>query len=93
MKTVLLIYYNQNLSSFYYRQIDPIDLLIEDKFLGYKNSYGHEIISILLFFNNTTIPIKNYNDYYYTFKSIKVHKSLKNDLIDRGISLLNRLKK
>ena len=93
MTTVLLIYYNQNLSNFYYRQIDPIELLVEDKFLGYKNSYGHEIISILLFIDDTTTSIKNYNDYYYKQKPKNDNKSLRNVLIDRGINLLNKFKK
>lgn len=94
MKTVLLIYYNPNHDNFYYRFCHRIDLYIKDYSVGYKNSYNHEIIGILLFDDNKTIGIKNHNSLsvYYNRKNKNSKRSLKNDLIDKAISLLNKLK-
>lgn len=92
MKTILLIYYNQNHNNFHYRFCYSIDLLISNYYVGYKNSYGHEIISILLITNGKTFPIKNYDDYLRLNKKER-ENNRKNDLIDKIISLLNKLKK
>lgn len=91
MKTILLIWYNHNHNNFYYRFCYCIDLNINDYYVGYKNAYGHEIISILLFDEDKTIYIKNFKDClkYYKPKKIK----FKYVLIDKLISLLNKLKR
>lgn len=91
MKTILLIWYNQNHNTFNHRFCLGIDLLVYGYSVGYKNSYGHEIISILLIDDKKCIDIKDYKDYsnYYNRK----RKKSKEDLIDKTIRLLNRLKK
>lgn len=92
MKTILLIYYNQNHDNFHYRFCYSIDLAINGYHVGYKNSYGHEIVSILCIKNGKTIPIRNFDDYLRLDKKGR-ENSRKNDLIDKLIRLLNRLKK
>lgn len=94
MKTILLIYYNPNIDNFYFRFCSRLDLYIKDYFVGYKNSYNHEITGILLFDDNKTISLKNHGSLidYYNKKNKISKKKIKNVLIDKAISLLNKLK-
>ncbi len=93
MKTILLIYYNPNRDNFYFRWCQPIELSIYNFYVGFKNSYGHEIIGILLFYNHKTIPLKSYYSYIDFYYNNKKKANLKNVLIDKTIYLLNKLKK
>lgn len=95
MKIILLIYYNPNRKTFYYRTIDcGIELLLKDYYVGKKNAYKHELIQILLLDNGKQIDIKDFEEYsvYYNQKNNNSKNKIKNDLIDKIISLLNRLK-
>lgn len=93
MKTILLIYYNPNRDNFYFKWCKPVDLSIFNFYVGFKNSYGHEIVGILLFCNNKTISIKNYYSYIKIYYNNKKQEKLKYVLIDKLIHLLNKLKK
>lgn len=96
MKIILLIYYNHNHNNFYCRYLNSgIDLYVKDYHVGYKNSYEHEIISIILFDDDKCISISNHSEYldYYKRKEKKGNRNIKNDLIDKTICLLNKFKK
>lgn len=78
---MILIWFNPKLEIFYTKYYKHY---METKFyLGYKNSYDHEVVQIFIFDeNNKLYSVVDYLDYYTRFRSQQKKKRLLNRFID-----------
>lgn len=71
---MILIWFNNNTGQFYTKFYK--NYILCDYYVGYKNSYGHEVIQILIISNNKFYNVYNYNDYIkktsYSYKKNKL---------------------
>lgn len=81
---MLLVYYNENYHVFYlvYRQFYDYS-----KFVGFQNSYGHEVVQILCFHKN---EIYNIQDQFEYHRLLSNRKKQKNTIRKRIIRFLNK---
>ena len=83
---MLLIYYNYNYNFFYVIYKKFYDY---EKYVGFKNSYNHEIVQILIFHKNELYNISNSTDYHDVLYLERRKK--RNTIRKRIISFLNKL--
>lgn len=68
---MILIWFNYNDCNIYHRYVRTNYFKY---YVGYKNSYGHEIIQIFLFENGKYYNIKSYDDYYFNLLKSRYKK-------------------
>ena len=79
---MILIWFNYKDCNIYHKYVRTN---LFKYYVGYKNSYGHEIIQIFLLENGKYYNIKSYDDYYYN--------KLKESHIRYSFSLISFIKK
>lgn len=84
---MLLVYYNDNYHVFYTVYKEFYDY---DKYVGYKNSYNHEIVQILIFFKNELYSIQDYSEYHNLLHPVEKRRKKRNTLKRRIIRFLNK---
>lgn len=85
---MLLVYYNDNYHVFYtvYRKFYDYE-----KYVGYKNSYDHEIVQILVIHKNELHNIQDYLEYHNLLHPVEERRKKRNTLKKRIIRFLNKI--
>lgn len=85
---MLIIWFNPHLGIHYFKKYNFYSH--SKLYLGFKNSYNHEIVQILMISNySTLLNVKDYNDYYY--KKSDVSPKFKNVIKSKLIDFINKL--
>lgn len=67
---MILTWFNNNNGTYYTRFYKTY--ILNEYFVGYINSYNHEVIQILILNNNNIYNVKDYYD--YSLKSRRINK-------------------
>lgn len=70
---MILVWFN-NITGTYYTRFYK-RFILNDYYVGYKNSYGHEVIQIFILCDNKTYNVKDYYD--YSLQSQRINKKKK----------------
>ena len=85
---MLIIWFNPNLGIHYFKKYNHY--YHSNLYIGFKNSYNHEIVQILIISNHSTLlNVKDYNDYY--IKSNVVSPKFKNVIKSKIIDFIYKL--
>ena len=83
------IWYNPNKNKFYTKYVRTA-FIAKDYKVGYKNSYGHELVGLFMLEKNRLIICDSWDDYYTYKRDYYKPKQIKKRIIRKIIKFLER---